>query len=259
MEIGRISGTVTDSSGARIGRAQILLQNPLSGRQNRTQSDDQGQFQFENMPYGAYVIRVAADGFSPAMTQADIRSNVAVRVSLQLAIATSKLDTTVKALDVLRRETPRTEVVIDENVIKLSPTVVRRDQLQALVSTTPGWNTENDGLMHIRGVDDGALYVVGGVPIPDRVDGLFAGSFNLDAITSLDIITGNIPAEFGDRSGAVVLIQPKSGLDTPLAGTLSLGQGSFDSRDVAATVGAGTRLMRAMHTTAPVNDSRSNR
>jgi hypothetical protein len=58
--------------------------------------------------------------------------------------------------------------------------------------------------MHIRGVDDGTLYVVGGVPTPDRVDGLFAGSFNTDAITSLDVITGNIPAEFGDRSGAVV-------------------------------------------------------
>ena len=119
------------------------------------------------------------------------------------------------------------KLVIDENDIKLTPSVVRRDQLQALVSTTPGWNTENDGLMHIRGVDDGTLYVVGGVPTPDRVDGLFAGSFNTDAITSLDIITGNIPAEFGDRSGAVVLIQPKSGLDTPLAGTLSLGRGQL--------------------------------
>ncbi len=241
MEIGRISGTVTDSSGARVARAQITLQNPLSGRQNRTLSDDQGQFQFENIPYGAYVVGVSAAGFSPATTQVDIRSNVTVRVSLQLTIAANKLDTTVRAIDVLRRETPRTEVVIDENVIKLTPSVVRRDQLQALVSTTPGWNTENDGLMHIRGVDDGTLFVVGGVPTPDRVDGLFAGSFNTDAITSLDIITGNIPAEFGDRSGAVVLIQPKSGLDTPLAGTLSLGAGSFDSRDISATLGTGTR------------------
>jgi outer membrane receptor protein involved in Fe transport len=241
MEIGRISGTVTDSSGARVARAQISLQNPLSGRQNQTRSDDQGQFQFENMPYGAYLMRVSADGFSPATAQADIRSNVPVRVSFQLTIAANKLDMTVRGLDILRRETPRTEVVIDENVIKLSPNVARRDQLQALVSTTPGWNTENDGLMHIRGVDDGTLYVVGGVPTPDRVDGLFAGSFNTDAITSLDIITGNIPAEFGDRSGAVVVIQPKSGLDTPLVGTLSFGQGSFDSRDVSTTVGTGTR------------------
>ena len=203
MEIGRISGTVTDSSGARVARAQISLQNPLSGRQKRTQSDNQGQFQFENIPYGSYVVGASANGFSTATARADIRSNVPVRVSFQLTIAANKLDTTVRGLDVLRRETPRTEVVIDENVIERVPAVVRRDQLQALVSATPGWNTENDGLMHIRGVDDGTLYVVGGVPTPDRVDGLFAGSFNTDAITSLDIITGNIPAEFGDRSGAV--------------------------------------------------------
>src|SRR5262249_47769284 len=105
----------------------------------------------------------------------------------------------------------------------------------------PGWSTENDGLMHIRGVDDGTLFVVNGVPMPDRMDGLFAGSLNTEAITSLDVITGNIPAEFGDRSGAVVIVQPKSGLATRLNGTLLLGQGSFDSRNASATLGGGTR------------------
>lgn len=241
MEIGRVSGTVTDSSGARVSKAQIALENPLSGRQVQTQSDGQGQFQFENVPYGAYAVRVSAAGFSSSTTKVRVQSNVPVRVSVQLAVATSKQDVTVGAADVVQRETPRTEITIDENSIKFTPTVVRRDQLQALVSTTPGWNTENDGLMHIRGVDDGTLYVVDGVPTPDRVDGLFAGSFNTDAITSLDIITGNIPAEFGDRSGAVVVVQPKSGFNSPLNGTLSLGGGSFDSRDLSTTVGGGTK------------------
>jgi len=241
MEIGRVSGTVVDSSGARVTKAQISLENPLSGRQAQTLTDDQGQFQFENVPFGAYVVRTSASGFVSSVTQVNIRSNVPVRVSVQLAIATAKLDVTVEAPDVLEHETPRTEVVIDESSIKLAPTVVRRDQLQALVSTTPGWSTENDGIIHIRGVEDGTLYVVDGVPTPDRVDGLFAGSFNTDAITSLDIITGNIPAEFGDRSGAVVVVQPKSGLDTGLNGTLSLGQGSFDSRDLSTTLGGGTK------------------
>ena len=218
MEIGRISGTVTDSSGARVSKAQISLESPLSGRRTQTLSGDQGQFQFENVPYGAYVVRVSVIGFNSSATEINVRSNVPVRMAVKLVISTNKVDLTVETPDVLQHETPRTETVIDENYIKLTPTVVRRDQLQALVSTTPGWNTENDGLMHIRGVDDGTLYVVGGVPTPDRVDGLFAGSFNTDAITSLDIITGNIPAEFGDRSGAVVIVQPKSGLGTPLAG-----------------------------------------
>ena len=241
MEIGRISGTVADSSGARISRAQIVLENPLSGRKSETIAGDQGQFQFENVPYGAYVVRVSGAGFKSSATDLSVRSNVPVRVSVKLEISTNKVDLTVEMPDVLGHETPRTETIIDERDIKLTPNVVRRDQLQALVSTTPGWNTENDGLMHIRGVDDGTLYVVGGVPTPDRVDGLFAGSFNTDAITSLDIITGNIPAEFGDRSGAVVVVQPKSGLATPLNGTLALGAGSFDSGDVSATLGGGTK------------------
>jgi outer membrane receptor protein involved in Fe transport len=241
MEIGRISGTITDSSGARISRAQISLENPLSGRQTRTLAGDQGQFQFENVPYGAYIVRVSAAGFNSSVTEINLRSNVPARIVVKLAIGTNKVDLTVETPDVLRHETPRTETVIDENYIKLAPTVVRRDQLQALVSTTPGWNTENDGLMHIRGVDDGTLYVVGGVPTPDRVDGLFAGSFNTDAITSLDIITGNIPAEFGDRSGAVVVVQPKSGLDTPLGGTVAIGAGNFSSSDVSTTLGGGTK------------------
>ena len=141
MEIGKISGTITDSSGARISRAQISLENPFSGRQTRTLAGEQGEFQFENVPYGAYIVRVSAAGFNSSVTEINLRSNVPARIVVKLAIGTNKVDLTVETPDVLRHETPRTETVIDENYIKLAPTVVRRDQLQALVSTTPGWNT----------------------------------------------------------------------------------------------------------------------
>lgn len=240
VEIGRVSGTIGDPSGAAVPSALVSLENPLTGRQNHVSSDDQGEFRFENVPYGAYILRVSASGFAVLERPVGVWSNLPVRMSLKLAIASASSAVTVSDSMGSEIATPRTETVLDENSIMLSPTVVRRDQLQALISTAPGWNTENDGLMHIRGVDDGTLYVVGGVPTPDRVDGLFASSFNTDAITSLDVITGNIPAEFGDRSGAVVIVQPKSGIGTPFAGTLSVGAGSFDSRDLSTTIGGGT-------------------
>ncbi len=239
IEIGRLAGTVTDPSGARVVRANISLDNPLTGRQIHTSSDDQGKFRIENIPYGSYILRVTTPGFDTSAQELNVRSNIVVQIAVKLAVASAGAEVTVRQ-DLVQADSPRTETVLDESFIKLAPTVVRRDQLQALISTTPGWNTENDGLMHIRGVDDGTLFVVDGVPTPDRVDGLFAGSFNTDAITSMDIITGNIPAEFGDRSGAVVVIQPKSGYSTPLNGTLSLGAGSFDSQDVSTTIGGGT-------------------
>jgi len=239
VEIGRLTGTVLDPTGARVAQAEVSLDNRLTGRLVRISSNSQGEFRIENIPYGAYVLRVAAPGFGTFAKDVAVRSNIPLETTVQLTVAAGGAEVTVRS-DLVQADSPRTETVIDETFIKLAPAVVRRDQLQALISTTPGWNTENDGLMHIRGVDDGTLYVVDGVPTPDRVDGLFAGSFNTFAITSMDIITGNIPAEFGDRSGAVVVIQPKSGYRTPLNGTVSLGAGSFDSRDVSTTLGGGT-------------------
>jgi hypothetical protein len=241
VEIGRVSGTVNDPGGGVVSGAQISLENPLTGRQTQLTSDDQGQFRFDNVPYGAYIVRVTANGFSELEHPVGVWSQVPLNLSLKLTIATAGATVTVNEAIGSEGASPRTETVIDESFLKLRPNVVRRDQLQALISTAPGWNTENDGLMHIRGVDDGTLFVIGGVPTPDRVDGVFAGSFNTDAITSLDVITGNIPAEFGNRSGAIVVVQPKSGLGTPLSGTLSLGAGGFDSRDLSTTVGGGTQ------------------
>jgi hypothetical protein len=241
VEIGRVSGTVNDPGGGVVSGAQISLDNPLTGRQTQLTSDDQGQFRFDNVPYGAYIVRVTANGFSELEHPVGVWSQVPLNLSLKLTIATAGATVTVNEAIGSEGASPRTETVIDESFLKLRPNVVRRDQLQALISTAPGWNTENDGLMHIRGVDDGTLFVIGGVPTPDRVDGVFAGSFNTDAITSLDVITGNIPAEFGNRSGAIVVVQPKSGLGTPLSGTLSLGAGGFDSRDLSTTVGGGTQ------------------
>jgi hypothetical protein len=241
VEIGRVSGTVNDPGGGVVSGAQISLDNPLTGRQTQLTSDDQGQFRFDNVPYGAYIVRVTANGFSELEHPVGVWSQVPLNLSLKLTIATAGATVTVNEAIGSEGASPRTETVIDESFLKLRPNVVRRDQLQALISTAPGWNTENDGLMHIRGVDDGTLFVIGGVPTPDRVDGVFAGSFNTDAITSLDVITGNIPAEFGNRSGAIVVVQPKSGLGTPLSGSVSLGAGGFDSRDLSTTVGGGTQ------------------
>ena len=241
LEIGKISGNVADASGARIGRAQVSLVNPLSGRQSQTHANAQGQFEFENVPYGAYLLRVSAHGFDSTETHVYVDSNVAASIAVKMEVAGPEASIEVHSPALLPDQIPRSETVIDESSIKLAPTVIRRDPLQALVSATPGWSTENDGLMHIRGVDDGALYVVGGIAMPDRIDGFFSGPLNTDAISSLDVITGNIPAEFGDRSGSVVVVQPKSGLDTPWSGTLSLGAGSFDSRELSTTLARGNR------------------
>jgi hypothetical protein len=146
LEIGKILGSVADASGAGIGRAEVWLVNPLSCRQSQTHANAQGQFEFENVPYGAYLLRVSASGFDSTETHVYVDSNVAASIAVKMEVAGPEASIEVHIRVLRPDQNPRSEIVIDESSIKLTPTVIRRDPLQALVSSTPGWNTENDGL-----------------------------------------------------------------------------------------------------------------
>jgi len=69
--------------------------------------------------------------------------------------------------------------------------------LQA-VATTPGWATEDNGLLHARGVDDGFLYVVDGLPIYERLDRLFGIAPDPELTDSMPVITRYIPWSNGN-------------------------------------------------------------
>ena len=110
-------------------------------------------------------------------------------------------------------------------------------KLQQLVATAPGWATEDNGLLHNRGVDDGFLYVVGGIPWFDRIDTFFAAATDVEAFQSLEILDGHVPVEYGSASGGVINVVPRSGLARSWTGTASTGLGSMKSGDVAVTAG----------------------
>jgi hypothetical protein len=234
IDVGTVRGTVVDPSNARFSKAVVTLENPLTGRKEQALTDTRGVFEFNNVPFGSYLLRVMATGFREFRREINVRSSIPIQVSIVLSVSPAEESLTVRP----EEEVSRSETIIDEDSIVLKP---EGTSLQAAVAATPGWTTENDRLMHVRGVDDGALYVVDGVPTPDRLDRLSAHSLPLDAVTSMDVITGNIPAEFGDRSGAAIIIQPKSGIDQAPTGTASLGAGNFNSNHFSTTAAGGSR------------------
>src|SRR5262249_12044294 len=60
-------------------------------------------------------------------------------------------------------------------------------------------------------------------------------------LESTRIITGNVPAEFGDRSAAVVTLSTKSGLDIPWNGSAAFSAGSFGGAAVDVELGGHVR------------------
>src|SRR5262245_31044580 len=256
IQIGTIKGAITDPTGAAVTEAGVWLTNSITGEKVEGVVDGAGVFVFNNVPFNRYTLRVEARGFAPQTRQISMNSNLPLELSISLSVAGTSEQINVAAREnLVDPASASSSTTLAANFIQRAPRVNRGLQLQELVATTPGMATENNGLVHIRGVDDGALYVLDGVPITDRLDAVSASSFDTDTINTLQVITGNIPAEFGGRNGGVVIIQPKSGIDENVFGIVRAGLGDFGARDLAAAFGAGVGKKLGFFANAATNRS----
>jgi outer membrane receptor protein involved in Fe transport len=235
---GTVSGVVSDPTGALIANAVVSLEHPVAGQRHQLVTGNAGEFVFNNVPFDQYTLRVMAGGFEAASRPVVVRSNLPIRVEVVLTVAGSKASVEVSSQEnLIERDSSSSATTIGESSVRHAPRTSRNRVLQELVSTAPGSATENNGLIHVRGVDDGILYVIDGIPIVDRLDAVSASPIDTDTINSMQVITGNIPAEFGGRSAAVVIVHPKSGIDSPFVGDFTLGAGDFRTDEIAAGIG----------------------
>ena len=238
IQIGTVGIKLTDSSGAVVQGATASLTNRLTGYRRSILTDKNGYAVFNNVPFNDYQLSIEATSFQPAVKSVSVTSNLPVEINLQLAVRGAAETVEVQAdSGLLQRTSASTKVTLDETSIGRAPGTSR--SVQQIISTLPGWASENDGLLHIRGVDDGVLFVIDGVPIADRSDRTSASGFDDQMINSMTVLTGNLPAEFGGKSGAVVTIQPESRIGLPFTGRFGVGASSFTGKEVSAAGGMG--------------------
>lgn len=238
IQIGTVRIAVTDPSADIVAGAVVTLSNKITGYKQAVTTDDHGVAGFNNVPFDDYDVAIEAPRFQQASRRITVRSNIPIELEVKLAVPGTQETITVEAESgLIERDSFSSEQDLNETSIRRAPGTLR--SVQQIISTLPGWTTENNGLLHIRGVDDGILFVIDGVPVADRFDSTMASGLDTEMIGSMNVLTGDLPAEFGGKSGAVVTIQPISGIAKPLAGSLEFSGGSFNSRELSASVGGG--------------------
>jgi outer membrane receptor protein involved in Fe transport len=232
IQIGSLQGKIVDPSGGAIPGARVHLIDAI--RERAVESDESGGFHFNNLPYGRYRVRIVASGFRIHEELIEIRSNLTKDLLVSLVLSGTEETLTVRA-----GESPEVSpsMRVEEQEVERFPGASAGGQVQQLVATAPGWSTEDNGLLHNRGVDDGFLYVVGGIPWFDRIDTFFAAATDVAAFQSLEILDGHLPVEYGNASGGVINVVPRSGLARSWTATAATGLGSEKSGDVALTAG----------------------
>src|ERR1019366_5658716 len=86
---GRITGTVRDSQGAAVAGATLKLSNPATGQERTLTSDQNGEFNFPELPLGTFRLSVSKEGFSMTLINDIVTSQGQVNnVNPVLAIGT---------------------------------------------------------------------------------------------------------------------------------------------------------------------------
>ena len=232
---GSIAGTVTDSTGAVVPSATVVIQNPVSQYSRSTTTDGSGKFSFPNVPLNPYHVTVTAKGFASSSLDAEVRSSVPVALNVSMQIGMSTQDITVQgdAADLLEND-PTFHTDVDRSMFDKLPLESTSSELSSLVTlATPGVAADSNGLFHGLGDHASNSFSLDGQPITDQQSKVFSNQIPLDAVQSMEVISGAPPAEYGDKTSLVIDVTTRSGLgSTTPHGGITASYGTFGSSNL---------------------------
>lgn len=240
--IGTVQGTIKDPNGALVSGANVIIKQPVTGYQQSAQTDAQGAFKLVNVPFNTYTVRVEAAGFQPVEQAIDLESTVPVNLDLALTVGETSASVTVEAATALL-ETDRTssDTDISQTLIERQAGAAPSRGIESIVASTPGFVTDDNGRLHPRGSESGVQYVVDGVPVTDNLSAIFSTSLDARTLRTVEVLTGGIPAEFGDKLAGVINVNTRSGLEGPTQGGLTFSGGSFSTGEIGADFSTHTK------------------
>ena len=241
--VGTVQGTVKDPNGALVSGATVTITQPVTGYHQTAQTNSDGSFKLVNVPFNTYKVRAEFAGFQPTEESIDLESTVPENLEFTLSISATAETVTVTANNSAVVETDRTtsDTDLNQTLLERPMGAAPSRAIESMVSSAPGFVTDDNGRMHPRGSESQVQYVVDGVPVTDNMSAIFSTSLDARTLRTVEVLTGGIPAEFGDRLAGVINVNTRSGLEGPTQGGLSLSGGSFSSGEISADFATHTK------------------
>jgi Carboxypeptidase regulatory-like domain/TonB-dependent Receptor Plug Domain len=238
---GTIRGSVVDPTGAAVARASVRIQNPVTGYDQSATTDSKGTFEFPNIPYNNYHLTATAPGFQTTAEDTDVRSPVPLELKVGLTIGTSTTTVNVEAGGDLVETEPATHTDIDRALFQKLPLQSQSSSLSSLVTlASPGVAADSNGLFHGLGDHAQNSFSVDGQPITDQQSKVFSNQLPIDAVQSMEVIEGAPPAEYGDKTSLVIVVNTRSGLGVRQPhGDVTASYGTFGTANGGADLSYG--------------------
>ncbi len=213
----RITGTVTDSTGAVIPEVQVTVTNTATQIARDATTDHDGFYQVLALPIGNYKVTATRNGFRTVVsTEYKLLINQALRVDfkMQVGTASEKVDVGAEAAPVETVSATLGQSVTGRTLVNMP--LNGRDTLD-LALLQPGVTESNDdnggaGNYSIAGGrTDSITYLLDGGLNNDLLDNSNLLDPNPDAIAEFRLLTSNYTAEYGRNGGGIISEVIKSG------------------------------------------------
>ncbi|MEO7143633.1 MAG: TonB-dependent receptor, partial [Bryobacteraceae bacterium] len=222
---GRISGTVTDSEGAVIPAAGVVVRNPGTQDTRNVVTDAQGFYVANDLPVGLYTVEVNQPGFkseSHSGFNLEADGHLTVDFRLQIGSVSQTVDVVAAQTEMLNTVSGELSRVIDQTQVdNLALNGGNYEELMTLVPgvivTNPDSFSVTTSLSATNQVVNGHrsnsnnLTIDGAFNMDGGSNGSLINNVNSNFIQEVKIQTSNFSAEYGRMSGAAFNIVTKNG------------------------------------------------
>ena len=255
MSSGNVKGTVTDSTGAVVASAAVVLTNLDTGVERSGTTDTVGDFRFFVLSPGSYELKIALAGFA-TLTRRPVQVTIGQTVIVDARLEPAALQQEVLVQEELPtiepEKTQQSDTITEERIDNLP--INERNFLNFSL-LTPGVTDANglvtfslpqttaSGLSFLGQGGRSNSVTIDGVDNNDNAVGAVRSTVNQEAVREFQINRSNYNAEFGRASGGLINIVSKSGTNAWNGGVFAfMRDQSLDARNPFAFGPGGSKI-----------------
>lgn len=216
-----VLGRVSDSTGAVIANASVVIVNTSTGVTRRAQSTGEGVFNVYPLYPGTYTLTVEQPGFKKSVVNVTLNAKDRRPIDVVLEVGAPTETVTVTDEPPLIQDSPVGQTLVSGNQVVELP--LNNRNFIRLLETVPGVSSDLDdesnfGLtsranVSINGMRRNAVnYLVDGASNTDVGSNItLLSSPTVDSIKEIKVLTSNYTAEIGRSGGGAVIIVTRGG------------------------------------------------
>jgi len=222
---GRISGTVTDSSGAVIPNATVTIRNNATNLERTAVTDSEGFYTVTNLPVGNYTVSIEQTGFKKSVQSGNVLAadtRLTVNVALEPGSVSETVEVSTTAGETVNTTSGELARVVDRRqvqnlalngrnymqLVTLIPGAVILDEDQLALTTSLSISQAS---INGNRPNYNSLSVDGGFNMDSGSNNSQVNNVGIDFIQEVKIQTSNFSAEYGRNAGAAVNVVTRSG------------------------------------------------